>query len=139
MSRRVRRPATPGVRPAFTLGEAVAALVIVGLGATAALESVASATRVEGRVDHALVAESLAEQRLATLRLLPRARLERLPDSLARGAFAPPLDRYHWQAAAALVPDLPDLFTVAVVVEWDGGSYTMETRHFNPRDNLRGR
>jgi len=138
MPRRVRRCGTAR-RRGFTLVEAVAALVVVGLGATAALAAVGAALRAEGRVEHVLSAEALATQRLATLRLLSREQLLRLPDSLARGAFAPPLDAYRWRATSTLVPDAPDLFTIAVVVEWDDGRRALETRHFSPRLALRGR
>ena len=126
-------------RRAFTLLEAIAALVVVGLGASAALGAVASAVRTESRLEHVLVAEALGQQRLAVVRLLSREQLLRLPDSLARGAFAPPFERYRWRAAATLVPDTPDLFTIAVVIEWEDASYALETRHYNPRDALRGR
>lgn len=135
---RVRQRAA-SQREGFTLVEAVAALVVVGLGATAALAAVGSTLRTDGRVEHALAAEALGVQRLATLRLLPREQLLRLPDSLARGAFAAPLDEYHWRASSTMVPDAPDLFTVAVVVEWDGGRRALETRHFSPRLALQGR
>ena len=136
MPSRVRRqPARRG----FTLLEAVAALVVVGLSAAASLAAAGGELRGEGRVEHALTAAALAQQRLATLRLLSRKELERLPDSLGRGAFPAPLDRYHWRASSALVRGEADLFALRVQVEWENGAYAIETRHYGPRDFLKGR
>ena len=140
MSARVRQPRAPRAAPTgFTLVEAAAALVVVGLGAAAALGADAAAVRAESRLEHVTAAEALGQQRLATLRLLTRAELLRLPDSLARGAFAPPLDRYHWRATSALAPGEADLFALRVEVAWDEGLTALETRHWAPRLLLQGR
>ena len=136
MSRRADREPR---RRGFSLLEAVAALAIVGASAAALLGASASELRSDGRVEHVLAADALARQRIAVLRLLPHAELRRLPDSLARGAFAPPLERYRWRAAAAPVDGAPDLFALRVAIAWDGGELAVETRHYAPRDFLRGR
>ena len=133
---RVRRAAR---RRGFTLLEAAAALVVIGISSAAALGAVASEMRAATRVRHALTAESLAEQRLAVLRLLPREQLLSLPDSLARGVFPVPLNEYHWRATAALVRGSQDLFMFRLVVEWSGGAHVLSTHHYNPRPHLRGR
>lgn len=143
MSARVRRPGRPRARLAapagFTLVEAATALVVVGFGAAAALGADAAAVRAESRLEHVTAAEALGQQRLATLRLLTRAQLLRLPDSLARGAFAPPLDRYHWRATSVLAPGEADLFALRVELTWDEGATALETRHYAPRLLLQGR
>ena len=136
MSDRVRHRASRG---GFTLIEAVAALVVVGLGAAAALAADAAAMRAEARLEHVTAAEALGRQRMATLQLLTRAELLRLPDTLARGAFAPPLDRYHWRATSTLAPGEADLFALRVELTWETGGTVLETRHWSPRLPLMGR
>lgn len=128
-----------GVRRGFTLLEAMAALTVIGLTSAAALAAAASETRAAARIDHAITAEALAMQRMGTLRLLPRAQMERLPDSIARGQFSPPFGGYRWRATSALVPGEQDIFDLRLVLEWDDGTYAFATRHFSPRAQLRGR
>ena len=136
MPRHVRRSAP---RRGFTLLEAVAALVVIGISSAAALGAAASEMRAATRVRHALTAESLAEQRLAVLRLLPREQLLSLPDSLARGVFPVPLNEYQWRATSGLVRGTQDLFVLRLAVEWSGGAHVLATHHYSPRPHLRGR
>ena len=127
------------VRRGFTLLEAAAGLLVIGISSAAALGAAASEMRAAHRVRHALAAEALGDQRLATLRLLPREQLLRLPDSMARGVFPAPLDEYHWRAGSALVRGEQDVFELGVVIEWAGGAHTVATRHYSPRAHLQGR
>ena len=126
-------------RRGFTLLEAAAALIIIGMSSAAALGAAASDMRTATRVRHALTAEALADQRLAVLRLLPREQLLSLPDSLARGDFPMPLNEYHWRATSALARGAQDAFELRVAVEWNGGAHALATRHYSPRPHLRGR
>ena len=126
-------------RRGFTLLEAVAALVVIGVSSAAALGAAASEMRAATRVRHALTAEALAQQRLAVLRLLSREQLLFLPDSLARGGFPTPLNEYRWRATSALARGAQDVFDLRVAVEWDGGAQVLATRHYSPRPHLRGR
>ena len=130
----------PGARRrGFTLLEAAAAVVVIGISSAAALGAAASEMRAASRIRHALAAEVLADQRLAALRLLPREQLERLPDSIARGAFPSPLNEYQWRASTALVRGEQDIFELRLVIQWEGGAHTVATRHYSPRAHLRGR
>lgn len=126
MSRRNRR--------GFTLLEGVVALAVVGVTAVAVLGAFAADLRATERVQHVLVGEALAEQRLATLRLLGATELARLPDSLRRGVFAAPLDGYRWTADATRVRSDDGLFDLHVRVSWAQGAYALASRAFPPRD-----
>lgn len=119
-------------RRGFTLLEAVAALVVIGITSAAALGAFGADVRASARLRHAAAAEALAQQRLATLRLLPRAQLVRLPDSLAHGTFAPPLAEYRWRASAAAVRGEDDFFQLRVEIAWADGAYGLVTRHYRP-------
>jgi type II secretory pathway pseudopilin PulG len=116
----------------FTLLEALIAVVIVGLAGVAALETVGAELRTAARARHAHNAAALAEYRLETLRVLSPPELRSVPDSLADGAFAPPLQLYRWTASAREVPGEPGLYDARVVVRWNGGSFPIETRLYRP-------
>jgi type II secretion system protein I len=120
-------------RPGFSLLEAVVALAILGLAAVAALTAVAAELRAAGSARDAMEAVALAGIRLERLRLLPAEDLRPLADSLARGRFDPPFDRYHWSADVRRARDESDLLEVTVLVEWDSGSHGLTTRLFRPR------
>lgn len=119
-------------RRGFTLLEGVVALAIVGVVAVAVLGAFAGDLRATERVRHALVAEALAEQRLATVRLLEVRELTRLPDSLRRGSFAAPLDGYRWTIDARRVRNEQGLFDLVVRIEWAGGAYALASRGYAP-------
>ena len=119
-------------RRGFTLLEAMIAVVIVGLAGVAALETVGAELRTASRTRHALHATALAEHRMETLRVLPPSGLRTLPDSLERGTFAPPLERYGWTATVREVPGEAGLYDAQVVVRWDGGSFPLRTRLYRP-------
>jgi len=118
-------------RRGFTLLEGAAAIVVVGITSAAALAAFGSELRAAGRLRHAAEAESLARERVAELELLPQEQLQLLPDSTARGAWAPPFEEYRWRAAAALVPGVENLVELRVDVAWSSGSYTLATRFYS--------
>ena len=82
----------------FTILEAVVALAIVGLAGVAALEAVGGEIRGIDRAREAYTTAALAQDRLATITVLPPEDLNPLPDSLARGTFAEPFKDYRWTA-----------------------------------------
>ncbi|HEX6941001.1 MAG TPA: hypothetical protein VF158_16400, partial [Longimicrobiales bacterium] len=112
--------------------EAVVALAIVSITAVAALAALAAELRTADRVQRMLPAAALADDRLAVLKLLPPESLARLPDSVARGRFAPPFDAYRWTARARDIPGTPGLYDLTVVVAWDDGEYTLRSRVYRP-------
>lgn len=123
-------------RRGFTLLEAVVALVVVGLAATSALGAFAADARAVTHARQALVAETLARQRLAVLELAASEGAGaggRLPDSLARGSFASPLDGYGWISSAQRVPGEPGLLALHVEVSWAGGRFAVDSRWFVER------
>lgn len=127
------RASNSGGRRGFTLLESAAALVVIGLASTAALTALGAELRTAGRLRHAAAAETLARQRLATLQLLSADELRRVPDSLTRGSWAPPLDEYQWRAAVSPVVGASDLLELRVEVLWAGGSFALVTRTYAPR------
>lgn len=128
----------PG-REGFTLLEAVVALVIVGLTATAVLTAVGAELRGAARAQRGLEAAALAEYRLGTLQLREPAALYPLADSLARGRFAPPFEEYRWSATVRPVRGELALFDLAIRVEWEGGTYPLHTRLYRPLPMPRAR
>lgn len=116
----------------FSLLEALIALTIVGLAAVAGLSAFAAQLRAAERTRTALEAQSLAEEQMAQLRVLPARSYRSLPDSLRHGHFAPPFERYEWRRAVRARPGMPDLFSASVEILWAGGSYALETRLYRP-------
>ena len=121
------------MRNGFSLLEAIVALTIVGLALVAALGAYAVELRTDAQVMRGLEAASLADSRLAAVKLLPRSELSPLADSIRRGQFQPPFDAYRWDAESRDVSGSDDLFQVGVVVSWTGGSYELASRLYRPR------
>ena len=119
------------VRHGFVLLEAVVALVVVALAAAAAVDVFAVSTRAATGAPDRAAAVALAQHRLATLWLLEPAQLRHLPDSMARGQFAPPFDGFRWRADATASREA-DLYDLRVTVSWERGSYALGTRQFAP-------
>ncbi len=116
----------------FSLLEAVVALTIVSLAAVGALGAVAAEMRTLDRVRHGLEAQLLAEDRVAALRLLSRAALSPLVDSLRRGRFAPPFAAYRWEASSRGLPEHRALFELRVLVRSDAAEYALDTQVYRP-------
>ena len=123
---------SPATSRGFSLLEAVVALAVVGVAGVSALAAFAAELRTTDRAAHAIEANALAEERLARLRLAPRAELEPMPDSLRGGRFAPPFEVYTWEAASRPVSGRDDLFDLSVEVRWDTGAYFESTRIYRP-------
>lgn len=122
------RPAEGG----FTLLEAVVALAIVAVVSLATLSSLGAELRAAGRAREVLPAAALAEHRLAVAQLLRAEELATLPDSVARGRFAPPFEGYGWATEADVVLGHPGLYDLRVRVEWADGSFALHSRVYRP-------
>jgi type II secretory pathway pseudopilin PulG len=116
----------------FTILEAVIALAIVGLAGIGALEAVGGELRAAERARDAYTAAALAQDRVAAVALVPTGNLNSLPDSVARGTFAPPLAAYHWSATVRPVLGEPDLYDVSIAVADDRTDYRIATRLYRP-------
>ena len=123
MSRRVRR--------GFLLLEAAVALLVVGMVAGAALELYGARMRVARRTPALLVANALAQDRLARVQLLEPEQLRRLPDSLAAGQFAAAFAGYRWQTSVVRMAE-DDLYEARVAVRWADGVFEIATRIHAP-------
>ena len=119
-------------RAGFALLEAIVAAAVVGMVAVGAFGAAAADLRAARQANAALRAEALAEYRVATLALLDAAAVRALPDTLARGRFAPPFDDAQWTAATAVIPAEPSLVDVAVRVASPDAAYTVRTQLYRP-------
>jgi type II secretion system protein I len=119
-------------RGGFTLFEAVVALAIISMVAVASLASVGTQLRGTDHARRTTEAIALAQERMTAVQLLAYNDLQSLPDSIASGRFAPPLDMYSWRMNSQPVSDADGLYTVAVQIEWSGGAYTLATRMYKP-------
>jgi len=120
------------VRRGFSLLEALVALTIVGLAAVAVLRAYGGEIRSAERARWTITAAALAQEQLAHLRLAPRPTLDFLPDSLRRGRFAPPFERFTWTAAAARVQSQRALFDVRLQVADSTGALERAARLYRP-------
>ena len=123
------------VRRGFMLLEALVALLIVGLTATAAAELYGAQMRAARREPRLVTATTLGQDRLAAVRLLEPEQLARLPDSLARGRFAAPFADYRWTAAATR-SRLDDLYEVHVEITWLDSRIGLSTLVYAPRQGV---
>lgn len=123
----MRTPGNRRARRGITLLEAVVAVAIVGMTSVAALESVGGELRTAERARRAIEVEALATSRLEFMDILTDRELLSLPDSVAKGKFAAPLDEYAWTTTSTPVSDQPGVYDVHVDVTWPSGSYTLRT------------
>lgn len=126
-------------RSGVTVLEAMIALAIIGLAVVSALSSFGAQLRGAARAREALPAVALAEDRLAAIALLDPVLVRTLPDSLARGTVAAPLDAYRWTAETRALTAEPDLVEARVVVRWADGRYDLAARFHRPLRAERGR
>ena len=127
---RARRGYT--VRCGFTVLEAAVAVAIIGMISISALAAFSAALRVSQRSQELLPAAALAEERLAAVELAEPTRLAMLPDSMTRGRFRAPFERYEWTATARRVRGERSLYDFVVRVRWDSGEYALARRRFRP-------
>lgn len=120
-------------RRGFVLLEAVVAMAIIGMAAVALLAATGAQVRSASKANELLQAQSLAEDRLAAVRMLDAEELADLPDSLRAGTFPPPFQTFRWTAAVAEMEEEHDLFGVEVVVTGPVEVYPLRTLVHRPR------
>jgi prepilin-type N-terminal cleavage/methylation domain-containing protein len=125
-------------RNGFSLLEAVVALAIVGVTAVGALASVGAELRAADDARTTLEAEALAVYRMSTLEMLTSEQLQRIPDSLARGTFEPPFERYRWTASSEPVLGEEGLSEVQLDIHWKDGTFPLHTLLFRPSPFVSG-
>jgi type II secretory pathway pseudopilin PulG len=125
-------------RGGFVLMEAVLALTIIALVGIALLATTAAQVRTADKSALLLVAQALAEERMATVRALGYEQLAALPDSLMAGVFPPPFHEYSWNAETALLPDEYDLFSIRIAVSVADEAFTMTGLLHEPQPQLAG-
>jgi prepilin-type N-terminal cleavage/methylation domain-containing protein len=118
-------------RGGFTLLESLVALLILGVALTPLLGAVTDGVRKQGRLREMHESVALAEAKMEELAMVPA-------DSIALyvrprgGWFAAPFGGYRWRALLRPDPESPALVRGAVLVEWRGGSYSLETIFHRP-------
>jgi type II secretion system protein I len=118
-------------RPGFTLLEAIVALAIISMVAVSTLIAVGAQLRSTEHAQRTTEAVALAEERMTAIRLLSAGDLQALPDSIASGRFAPPLNLYTWNATTQPVYGEDGLNTITVQIDWPGGTYALASRVFH--------
>jgi hypothetical protein len=113
-------------RDGFTVLETVVVLLILGLALTPLLGSALAGARESAKLRAAHEAVSLAEARMASLEVIPIDSIAfyRVPRT---GWFPEPFGGYRWRALLRADPATPALVRGAVLVEWKGGTYSLET------------
>ena len=126
------------VRRGFLLLEAAVALLVIGLVAGAALELHSMQLRAALRGPQLVAAVTLAQDRLAAVRLLEPVQLARIPDTLSRGRFGAPYAGFRWQTSVTRSRE-DDLYDVRVDVMWSDGSIGLASRIYAPLSTGRAR
>ena len=125
-------------RGGFVLMEAVVALAIIGLVAIALLATTASQVRTADKASLLLTARTLADERMATLKLLSYDQLMDVPDSLLAGTFPAPFEQWSWRAEVVPIDEKEeyDLFSVGVAVDGFDESFALRTLVHEPRPQI---
>ncbi len=125
-------------RTGFVLLEAVVALAIISMVSLALLQARSQQIRVAAQARELLTAQALAEDRLATVRLLDYENLARPADSVLGGAFPAPFEEFSWVTTVEVLEDEYDLFGVDVVVTGPAERFPLSTLVHRPRAVLGG-
>lgn len=127
-------------RRGITLFESIAAIAIVAVTAISALSAAGAELRTAHRARRALEAEALLQERVSALELLTDRDLQSLPDTVAEGRFARPLDDYRWTTTSAPSRDYPGLYDVEIRIDWGDGATAVRTAQYRrPPFAVRGR
>lgn len=109
--------------------EAIVALAIIGLVCVGSLGAYGGALRADVTAAERLPLAALAVERLAAVDL-DAGPLERLPDSLTRGAFSKPYASATWDIETHRVDREDGLFDVIVHVRDGTDVFTLRTRRY---------
>ncbi|MEC9298868.1 MAG: hypothetical protein VYA38_06260 [Gemmatimonadota bacterium] len=120
-------------RAGFVLLEAIVALAIISLISLGLLQARGQQIRVATQARELLTAQALAEDRLATLRLLNYENLEQPADSVLAGAFPAPFEDFSWMTTVEVLEDEYDLFGVDIVVTGPAERFLLGTLVHRPR------
>ena len=120
-------------RAGFVLLEAIVALAIISLISLGLLQARGQQIRVATQARELLTAQALAEDRLATLRLLNYENLEQPADSVLAGAFPVPFEDFSWMTTVEVLEDEYDLFSVDIVVTGPAERFLLGTLLHRPR------
>lgn len=120
----------------FSLLEALIALTIVSTSIVAGLAAFSGELRVAGQARTAVELETLAQEALAGLILIPGPLLRPLPDSLRERRFEPPFEQYRWRRTARPVRGNQDLLDASVKVTGPDGQFSLATRLYRPLPRL---
>ena len=120
-------------RAGFVLLEAIVALAIISLISLGLLQARGQQIRVATQARELLTAQALAEDRLATLRLLNYENLEQPADSVLAGAFPAPFEDFSWMTTVEVLEDEYDLFSVDIVVTGPAERFLLGTLVHRPR------
>ena len=125
LQRLKRRDASGG----FTLLEAVVALAILGVVLVAALEAAGQALRTQAVAQRHVEAVGLAESKMNALVASPLDSLGWYSTTRSgRNALAS--NSYTWRVITRQDPEAPQLWEAAVLIEWDGGEFDLETTFY---------
>jgi hypothetical protein len=91
------------------------------------LSGVGGALRTTDRARRAIEAQALATSRLDFMALLSSQELQALPDTVAKGTFAAPLNDYTWKTTSAALSGTQGLFAVDITINWPNGAYVVRT------------
>ena len=120
-------------RAGFVLLEAIVALAIISLISLGLLQARGQQIRVATQARELLTAQALAEDRLATLRLLNYENLEQPADSVLAGTFPAPFEDFSWMTTVEVLEDEYDLFGVDIVVTGPAERFLLGTLVHRPR------
>jgi len=109
--------------------EAIVALAIVGVVCVGVLGAYGGAIRADVLAADRLPLAALATERIAAVDLHAGS-LQRLSDSLARGAFAAPYESATWETETRRVEQTEGLYDVIVRIRDGSDVYTLQTRRY---------
>lgn len=116
----------------FTLFETVVSLLILSLVSVASLGVISQQAESARRLQSRVLAATLAEDRLESIRALGGQELRRMPSPGAWVPFAPPHERFRWAAVVRQLDGDYGLFGAEVRVAGPGGDLLLSTTIYRP-------